>query len=123
VADQITQQLVQLDAKVASINEEIKILDQENESLAEQQKANIVKRTTLRKEREGLSKLRDSAAVSQRIATHEEAAEKARTDAQSLQLDATALTAQLKRQSDELAAKLAEVDALIAKTKEAAPAA
>ena len=114
----ISQELVQIDAAVANDNEAIKAIDEENASLDvraralrdeaaqldAQKAANIAKRLELRKHREGLIRLRQSAEVNQRVATHEEAAAKAREDAEKL----TAELAEKNRQADELLAKLKE---------------
>ena len=112
MADFATE-LMQLDTRVAAINVELeesqKEIDVHNASKAEADRRIselVAKRLTLRKEREGLSKLRDSAAVKQRIVTAEEAATKAKADA-----DATlARLAEKEKQLDEVLAKAKEAE-------------
>lgn len=106
----IANEMVQLDAKVAEINEAIRVLDGENDTLTAQLQANVAKRMELRKQREGLSKLRDSAAVKQRIVTQEDIARQAAEAAKKSQADADATLARLaekEKQLDDLIAKAA----------------
>ena len=114
----IAQELVQIDAGIANDNESIMAIDRENAALDAKAKglreqateydaqvaANMVKRKQIREHRESLSRLRASAEVNQRVTTHEEAAAKAREDAEKL----TAELAEKNRQADELLAKLKE---------------
>lgn len=108
-------ELVKLDARVAAINSELETLLQEHavhataEKEAKRRQDDIVEqRMKLRAEREGLSKLRESASANQRIATQEEAATKARQEVDAI--------------NARLIDKEKELDALIAKAKEAQPA-
>lgn len=112
----IATELVKLDARVAEINVELESLLQDHDvhaaakGEAERRMAETVaKRLTLRKEREGLSRLRESASVKQRLVSEEQAVAKAKADAD----------AALARLAD----KEKELDALLAKAKEAAPTA
>lgn len=105
--------LADVDARVVAINIELEANQQEIDvheaAKREAERAiaeRIARRMALRKEREGLSRARESLSVKQRIATEEEAATKARQDAENLKAD--------------LAAKNKEADELIAKLKAAA---
>ena len=100
----ITSELVQLDARIAELNEGIRLLDAENEALQTQIHENTRKRVELRKQREGLSRLRETAAANQRITTHEQAAAAATEAANAVLAD--------------LQAKQKEVDELVAKLKQ-----
>lgn len=109
----IASELVNLDARVATINAQLEELLQtynvhsaaRDEASRRMEEINAA-RVKLRIEREGLSKLRESAGVKQRLVTAEEAAVKAKSEAE-------AITARL-------ADKEKELDAIIAKAKEAA---
>lgn len=112
----ITSEVVKLDARVAEINVELESLLQEHDvhaaakTEAERRMIEINgKRLTLRKEREGLSKLRDSAAASQRIATAEEAAHKAKQEADNRNAEADLLLKRLADKEKALDEKLAAV--------------
>jgi predicted nucleic acid-binding Zn-ribbon protein len=110
----VSAELVKLDARVAEINGELDALQQEHDvhaaakSEAEKRMCDIAaRRLNLRKEREGLSKLRESAAYRQRLAAEAESAAKAKAEAEAI--------------GKRLAEKEKELDALIAKAKESAP--
>lgn len=110
MADTAPAEHVALASKIAAINDELTLLDAERE-------ANDAKRLALRKEREGLSRLLDSAKVQHRIQTAEQAAAQHEQAAAKTRSEVEAELAAIK-------AKSAEVDKLLeeAKAKAAATA-
>lgn len=112
----IAAEVVKLDARVAEINSELESLQQEHDvhaaakAEAERRMAEVVaRRIVLRKEREGLSKLRESAAVKQRIVTAEEAANKSKADADAM----LARLAEKEKRLDEMLASLKPSEAAV----------
>jgi len=94
--------LGQLDARVVEINAELESLQSDKDVHQAAISEIDRKRVALRVEREGLSKFRESARASQVIATHEQAAAKARADADAALADLNAKN----KEADELLAKL-----------------
>lgn len=115
----IVQSAVHLEARIVAINEELKVIDVEGSTdrreFETRDKERLARKLTLRVEREGLSKLRDNAKVAERVATHEQAAAKARSDAETLLKDLQAQKVAQDERSAEIDAKGRKVDELLAK--------
>lgn len=114
MAEQIVHDAVALAARITAVNAEIELETAARDKAA----ANVLR---LRIEREGLSKLYETASVSQRIATHEQVAAKAAADIEASKAEHASLLESLKQQTAALAAKHKEADELIAKAKAVQP--
>ena len=120
----IAKEIADVDARRAAINEELRITQQEVDTIDRQiaelnaQKDKIVlSRKSLRIEREGLSQLRDSKQAQQAKAIEQEATAKAKADAEASLAKQVALQQTLEAQSKELAELIEN-----AKAQQATPA-
>lgn len=110
-------QLMQLDSEVAQINVELESLASDR-STHESALADVNRKSIeLRKKREGLSKLRESASASVRLSTHEEVAAKERAAAEQSRAEADKLKAEAATLVESLKAQHAEVSAMLEKAK------